>query len=104
MPLILKSAETDDDELREHVIQTLEALVLKCPTEVSPFILEIVEIGTTSIKYDPVRSLPPFAARSLTWYRTTPVGQTTTSPKTSRWEPLQTRRRTTTLGTSESRP
>lgn len=53
VPLILTALKKDDDELREGALQSLEALVLKCPTEVGPFVTQIVEAGTTWIKYDP---------------------------------------------------
>ncbi|KAM0753363.1 TIP120-domain-containing protein [Meredithblackwellia eburnea MCA 4105] len=53
VPLILKASSKEDDELREGALQALESLVLKCPTEVAPSILEIVELGTQYVKYDP---------------------------------------------------
>ncbi|KAL8293671.1 hypothetical protein RQP46_000372 [Phenoliferia psychrophenolica] len=53
VPLVLKAAAKDDDETREGALQTLEALVLKCPTEVAPTMLEIIELATTLVKYDP---------------------------------------------------
>jgi cullin-associated NEDD8-dissociated protein 1 len=54
VPLILGAATAhDDDELKEGVLLTLESLVLKCPTETGPFITQIVEAGTSLIKYDP---------------------------------------------------
>lgn len=37
--------------------KTLEALVLKCPTEVAPSMVEIIDLATTLVKYDPVRFL-----------------------------------------------
>lgn len=39
---------------RQRSFQTLESLVLKCPAEVGPSISQIVELGVTLIKYDPV--------------------------------------------------
>lgn len=54
IPLILGAATAHDDvELKEGVLLTLEALVLKCPTESGPFIPQIVEAGASLIKYDP---------------------------------------------------
>lgn len=54
IPLILGAATAhDDDELKEGVLLTLETLVLKCPTETGPFINQIVDAGTSLIKYDP---------------------------------------------------
>ncbi|KAK4702038.1 hypothetical protein P7C70_g4189, partial [Phenoliferia sp. Uapishka_3] len=53
VPLILSAASKDDDELKEGALQTLEALVLKCPTELALTMLEIIQIGTSLVKYDP---------------------------------------------------
>ncbi|KIJ45062.1 hypothetical protein M422DRAFT_167119 [Sphaerobolus stellatus SS14] len=53
IPGILKASSQDDDEQRESSLQTLEALVLRCPTEVTPFLNQIISVGVTLIKYDP---------------------------------------------------
>lgn len=34
--------------------QALDALVLKCPAEITPFLGNIIHAGTHAIKYDPV--------------------------------------------------
>lgn len=42
-------------------VKALEAVVLRCPSEISPFLTQIVSVGITMIKYDPVwphRQLP----------------------------------------------
>lgn len=44
----------DDDELREVALQTIEVLVLKCPTEVSGSIKQITSYAVEWIKWDPV--------------------------------------------------
>jgi hypothetical protein len=43
----------DDDELREICLQTLESFVLRCPTEIAPFVHEIMNISLEYVKYDP---------------------------------------------------
>lgn len=56
MPVIVGSCgEEEEDETREVGLQTLESLVLRCPTEVTPFISEIMGVATESVAYDPVR-------------------------------------------------
>lgn len=54
VPLIITSLKKDDDELKEAALQSLEALVLKCPTEIAPFFTQIVEAGVSLLKHDPV--------------------------------------------------
>lgn len=53
VPLILKASAIDDDDLREGALQALEALVLKCPTQVAPSIIQVVSLGTSLLKHDP---------------------------------------------------
>lgn len=53
VPLVLAGATKEDDEAKEGVLQCLEALVLKCPTETGPLLNRIVEKGTELLKYDP---------------------------------------------------
>lgn len=53
VPAVLKAAAREDDELREYALQTLEVFVLRCPTEITPFLGQIVQSGTKLIKYDP---------------------------------------------------
>ena len=55
VPGIVKALQKDDEELRESGLQALEALVLRCPTEITPFLTGIIQAGTQFIKYDPVR-------------------------------------------------
>jgi cullin-associated NEDD8-dissociated protein 1 len=44
----------DDDELRELCLQTLEALVLRSPTEsLESYMVKILELGLEYIRYDP---------------------------------------------------
>lgn len=86
-------------------MQTLEALVLKCPTEVAPSMLEILEVGTTLLKYDPVRLLQALLSAPSNFYitarRITRVETMTT--KTLTWRGRRTMKmQTTTLETSES--
>ncbi|KAG6819791.1 hypothetical protein H0H93_008643 [Arthromyces matolae] len=53
VPGILKAVQKDDDELREGSLQALEAIVLRCPTEATPYLEGIVQAGNQYIKYDP---------------------------------------------------
>jgi cullin-associated NEDD8-dissociated protein 1 len=57
VPGVLKAIQKENEDLRESGLQTLEALVLRCPAEVVPFLPQIIQTGTTYIKYDPVGSL-----------------------------------------------
>ncbi|KAI7907940.1 armadillo-type protein [Cokeromyces recurvatus] len=43
----------EDDELREICLQTLESFILRCPTEIAPFVQEITNLALEYIKYDP---------------------------------------------------
>jgi cullin-associated NEDD8-dissociated protein 1 len=54
VPGIANAIKKDDEELRDSGLQALEALVLKCPTEITPFLTNIIQAGTQFIKYDPV--------------------------------------------------
>ncbi|KAI9310911.1 armadillo-type protein [Dichotomocladium elegans] len=55
MPIIVTYASKadEDDELREMCLQSLESFVLRCPTEISPYIGNIIELGLEYLKYDP---------------------------------------------------
>ncbi|KAJ6620154.1 armadillo-type protein [Mycena sp. CBHHK59/15] len=53
VPGVLKAVQRDDDELREGCLQALEALLLRCPTEITPYLAPIVQAGSQYIKYDP---------------------------------------------------
>ncbi|KAL1713631.1 armadillo-type protein [Schizophyllum commune] len=53
-------ASSEEEELREYILQALETLVLRCPTEVGAWVggegktqPTILSAGTTWIKYDP---------------------------------------------------
>ncbi|KAI8366037.1 armadillo-type protein [Radiomyces spectabilis] len=53
MPIIVKETAGEDDELREICLQSLESFVIRCPTEIGPFIGEIISLGLQYLKYDP---------------------------------------------------
>lgn len=53
VPSILKAIQRDDEELREGCLQALEALVLRCSSEVTPYQQPIIQAGIQFIKYDP---------------------------------------------------
>ncbi|KAI0075919.1 ARM repeat-containing protein [Panus rudis PR-1116 ss-1] len=50
---IVKAIPKEDEELRESCLQALEALVLRCPAEISGYLGNIINIGKEYIKYDP---------------------------------------------------
>lgn len=52
--VIVPSARSADEELRELALQTLEQIVLKCPAESAPSAAAIVDSGLAGLKYDPV--------------------------------------------------
>ena len=56
VPGVVKAVQRDDDELREGRLQALEALVLRCPTEITPYLSPIIQAGVQFIKHDPVRA------------------------------------------------
>lgn len=53
VPGVLESFKKDDEELREGSLQALEALALRLPSEVTPYLGAIVQVGLQFIKYDP---------------------------------------------------
>ncbi|KAL7749659.1 hypothetical protein RI367_004887 [Sorochytrium milnesiophthora] len=53
VPAVMRHLDEDSDELREACLQTLESLVLRCPTEMTPYITSIVQSCLTYVKYDP---------------------------------------------------
>ncbi|KAL4244143.1 CAND family protein [Abortiporus biennis] len=53
VPGVLKASAKDDEELRESCLQALEALVLRCPSEIGPFLTNIIQVGKEYITYDP---------------------------------------------------
>ncbi|KAF9435404.1 Cullin-associated NEDD8-dissociated protein 1 [Entomortierella beljakovae] len=52
-PSIINYTELDDDELRENALQALEAFVLRCPTEITPYIDTIINLGLKFLSHDP---------------------------------------------------
>ncbi|KAG0346276.1 Cullin-associated NEDD8-dissociated protein 1 [Podila humilis] len=52
-PLVIKYTEIDDDELRENALQALESFVLRCPTEINPYIDTIIALSLTFLRHDP---------------------------------------------------
>lgn len=57
VPLIIATLQKNDDDLKEVALQSLESLVLKCPTEVAPFFTQILEAATSLLKHDPVSGI-----------------------------------------------
>ena len=55
LPIIITyaSSEDADDELREICFQSLESFVIRCPTEITPFVDQIIDLALTYLKYDP---------------------------------------------------
>ncbi|KAF8651023.1 hypothetical protein AX16_004957 [Volvariella volvacea WC 439] len=53
IPGILKAVHQEDEELREGSLQALEIVLLRCPTEIAPYLNSIVQVGNQYIKYDP---------------------------------------------------
>ncbi|KAI0917813.1 hypothetical protein AcV7_007119 [Taiwanofungus camphoratus] len=53
IPGTIKAVQRDDEELRESCLQALEALVLRCPAEITPFLSAIIQVANQFIKYDP---------------------------------------------------
>ncbi|OZJ05135.1 hypothetical protein BZG36_01399 [Bifiguratus adelaidae] len=51
--LLQYTKKTDDDELRDNCLQSLELLVLRCPTEITPYIDETIQHALTYLRYDP---------------------------------------------------
>ncbi|CAO1614254.1 unnamed protein product [Sympodiomycopsis kandeliae] len=53
VPRLVDAFKQDDDELREHCFQTLEQVLLRCPTEVTPFLNQILDVSLDLVKHDP---------------------------------------------------
>lgn len=55
MPIIVQHTvqADEDDELREICLQSLESFVVRCPTEITSYLNEIIKLGLEYIKYDP---------------------------------------------------
>jgi cullin-associated NEDD8-dissociated protein 1 len=49
VPLVLKYAQVEDDELREHCLQACENMVYKCGKEISPHIPAITKLCLVSL-------------------------------------------------------
>ncbi|KAJ3288946.1 Cullin-associated NEDD8-dissociated protein 1 [Rhizoclosmatium sp. JEL0117] len=53
LPLLSQYVAHDDDELREACFQTFEAFVLRCPTEITPFLPSITSLSLEYMTHDP---------------------------------------------------
>lgn len=59
VPLVLRSASLAGNEgdagteVAEHCLQACEALVTRCPAEITPFVPQLLELGLFYVKYDP---------------------------------------------------
>ena len=51
---VLSAVSKDDEELKDGSLQALEALVLRCPTEIAGYLDSLIATGKEYIKYDPV--------------------------------------------------
>ena len=53
VPSLIQFISVDDDELREFCLQAFEALVTKCPKEMTPHIGTLTNICLELLAYDP---------------------------------------------------
>ncbi|KAG0170737.1 Cullin-associated NEDD8-dissociated protein 1 [Apophysomyces sp. BC1034] len=55
VPIIVTftSEADEDDELREICLQSLESFILRCPTEIAPYVEQIISLSLEYVKYDP---------------------------------------------------
>lgn len=53
LPHILKATTSEDEETKEVALQCLETLLLKCPSETTPSMNDIINASAELIKYDP---------------------------------------------------
>ncbi|MCO5584991.1 hypothetical protein L7F22_038923 [Adiantum nelumboides] len=53
MTILTSEQAQEDDELREICLQALDNIVLNCPSEVTPFVIQIVESSVSLLKHDP---------------------------------------------------
>ncbi|KIO24797.1 hypothetical protein M407DRAFT_244321 [Tulasnella calospora MUT 4182] len=53
VPGILTAVKRDDSDLREGCLQTLETLVMRCPSEIAPYLPQIMAVASDLVKYDP---------------------------------------------------
>ncbi|WVQ80275.1 hypothetical protein IAT38_002380 [Cryptococcus sp. DSM 104549] len=51
--ILKQTADPEDGDTVEAALTALEALVLRCPTEISPYISSIIERALVLVKYDP---------------------------------------------------
>lgn len=56
VPGILTAVKRDDSDLREGCLQTLETLVMRCPSEIASYLPQITTVASDLVKYDPVWS------------------------------------------------
>lgn len=52
-PRLIEALKQDDDELREHCFQTIEQILLRCPSEITPFLSQILDVSLELVKHDP---------------------------------------------------
>lgn len=97
VPGILEAIQKDDEELREGSLQALEALALRLPTEVTPYLGEIVQIGLQFIKYDPVSY---FCSQRGCHSPTCPRIMLEATTKTRKWQTLMMTKMTMMIWTS----
>ncbi|KAF8329094.1 TIP120-domain-containing protein [Cantharellus anzutake] len=53
VPPITNISSRDDVELREASLQSLETLILRCPSEITPYLQGIISVANSLVKYDP---------------------------------------------------
>ncbi|KAJ3020912.1 Cullin-associated NEDD8-dissociated protein 1 [Thoreauomyces humboldtii] len=53
LPLVFELVQSSDDELRENCLHALDSFVLRCPTEMTPYIAKVTAMSLTYIKHDP---------------------------------------------------
>ncbi|XP_029683341.1 cullin-associated NEDD8-dissociated protein 1-like isoform X2 [Takifugu rubripes] len=53
LPLVVKFTSVEDDELREFCFQAFEALICRCPKEMSPHIGTVTELCLKFMTFDP---------------------------------------------------
>ncbi|PWY98205.1 TIP120-domain-containing protein [Testicularia cyperi] len=53
MPQVIDATAKDDDEVREVSLQAIEAILVRCPAEVTPFVNSSIQAASALIKHDP---------------------------------------------------
>ncbi|KAK7688067.1 hypothetical protein QCA50_008437 [Cerrena zonata] len=53
IPGVVNAVSKDDEELKDSSLQALEALVLRCPTEIAGYLDPLITTGKQYIKFDP---------------------------------------------------